>query len=44
MPHPVRVVKGIFAKSEGMRPMQVVENAPPALFLMSWSIVSWQQP
>ena len=28
MPYPVRVVKEIFAKSEGVCPMQVVENRP----------------
>ena len=36
MPHPVRVVKGIFAKSEGVRPMQVVEK--PALSILAQAL------
>ena len=36
MPHPVRVVKGIFAESEGVRPMQVVEK--PALSILAQAL------
>ena len=42
MPHLVRVVKGVFAKSEGMRPMQVVEK--PSYTVSDWLVDRYLQP